>query len=560
MRLLYDLIARFFSRAAKTPAVLAAGPAAHQLTPRTAMKISAAAVEEARGKTSMADVHRVNPFAPAKPFPGIAPRGENIAIAQDAAMDWAMESGTLAEGLSFMGYPYLAELTQRAEYRRPSEILANEMTRKWLRISATGDEDKSEKLRQIEAEFKRLNVQDVVRKALEHDGFFGRAQIYIDTGDTGDSEELSFPLSASKYKIRRGGIKRLKVIEPMWTYPNAYNSSDPLRDDFYKPTSWFVFGRRIHASRLLTFVSREVPDILKPAYAFGGLSLSQIAKPYIDNWLRTRQSVSDAISNFSTTVLQTNLAGVLSSGGAESMLMRAKLFTTMKDNHGLMMLDKSDEDLKNVSMPLSGLDHLQAQAQEHQAAVTGIPLVILLGITPSGLNASTEGEIQAFNAWIESRQEAELTAPLTKILNLVQLSLFGAIDPEIGFIFNPLRVLSDKEQAEVRKTDADTDVALINVGVLDPHESRVRLASDEDGPYASLDLEVDPAPPMPDPNDPNSGGQPGAPFGGDPGGAAPDDDAGAAPVDDFKPPPAPAGQGGAPAGGNPKPTPAGSDE
>ncbi|MGF6605041.1 hypothetical protein P3T23_009802, partial [Paraburkholderia sp. GAS448] len=48
--------------------------------------------------------------------------------------------------------------------------------------------------------------------------------------------------------------------------------------------------------------------MLKPAYAFGCLSLSQIAKPYVDNWLRTRQSVSDLLHSFSTMVLKTNLA------------------------------------------------------------------------------------------------------------------------------------------------------------------------------------------------------------------------------------------------------------
>ena len=566
MRLLSRLIARF-QRTHAAPAPAVAQDQGDKLLTPMSMKIHHGAVDAARGAAVL--TVRPSPFQPARPMPGVAPQGEDIAIAMDSAGDWAMLSSTMSEGLSFMGYPYLSELTQRPEYRRPSEILANEMTRKWIRFQATGDTDKSDKLAAIEAEFKRLNVQDVFRQAAEHDGFFGRAQIYIDTGDTGDADELKFPLSASKYKIRRGGIKRLKVIEPMWTYPDAYNSSDPLRDDFYRPTSWFVFGKRVHASRMLTMVSREVPDILKPAYAFGGLSLSQMAKPYIDNWLRTRQSVSDAINNFSTTVLQTNMGAVLNGGAANDMLARARLFTTVKANNGLMILDKDAEDLKNVSMPLSGLDHLQAQAQEHMSAVTGIPLVVLLGITPSGLNASSEGELQTFYAWIESQQEAQFTGHLSKLLNLVQLSLFGEIDPEIGFKFNPLRVLSDKEQADVRKTEMDTDAAGIQAGILDPHEARVRLASDEDGPYASLDLEHDPEPPQGDPNDPNGGGQPGGLFGGDPGGAGPDgggpgDDPGEAPdasaqASGFKPPAAPEGQNGQAGQGNPKPQPVAAD-
>src|SRR5262249_37704416 len=162
------------------------------------------------------------------------------------------------------------------------------------------------------------------------------------------------------------------VIEPLWTYPGNYNSTNPLAEDFYRPRSWYVMNREVHASRLLTFVSRPLPDLLKPAYAFGGLSLSQIAKPYVDNWLRTRQSVSDLLHSFSTMVLKTNLAAVLDAGGAEQMLRRAVLFNQARDNRNLMMIDHDTEDFANVSAPLGSLDRLQAQSQEHMAAVTGI--------------------------------------------------------------------------------------------------------------------------------------------------------------------------------------------
>ncbi|MFL9998462.1 DUF1073 domain-containing protein [Paraburkholderia sediminicola] len=119
------------------------------------------------------------------------PRAAPGVIAQDAKLAcdaqvsepylWALQ-GVFAEGRGFLGYPYLVELTQRPEYRRPAEILAKEMTRKWIRLQSTGDEDRSAKLAAIEAEMKRLGVQAAFRKAAEQDGFFGRSQIFIDTG------------------------------------------------------------------------------------------------------------------------------------------------------------------------------------------------------------------------------------------------------------------------------------------------------------------------------------------------------------------------------------------
>ena len=67
-----------------------------------------------------------------------------------------------------------------------------------------------------------------------------------------------------------------------------------------------------------------------------------------------------------------------------------------------------------MSAPLGTLDALQAQSQEQLASVSGIPLVELLGITPAGLNASSEGELKAYYGRIHDDQEhpsASICAP-----------------------------------------------------------------------------------------------------------------------------------------------------
>lgn len=436
-----------------------------------------------------------SPWKVAKPPPGVVPAGVDLAMDSDmSALYGYAQMDAISEGLVFLGHPYLAELAQRAEYRRPVEILAKEMTRKWIKIQATGDasedeggDDKAEKIRAIETEMERLKVRDVFREALEHDGFFGRSHIFLDVG-VDDPIELKTALSESVTKISKGALKCLRVIEPLWCYPDAYNSNNPLKPGFFRPTSWFVLGQQVHASRLMTVVSREVPDMLKPAYAFGGLSLSQLMKPYVDNWLRTRQSVSDLIHSFTIYVLKTNMSGVLEGEGGDDFKMRVSLFSKYRDNHGTLAIDKDTEDFQNIAAPLGSLDHLQAQAQEQMSAVSGIPLVKLLGITPTGLNASSDGEIKVFYDWISAQQEGVIRPHLDRLFKVVQLSLYGEIDPEIGYVFQPLEQLDESEIASVRKTEAETDGALIDKGVIDPAEARKRLANQPDSPYASLDL------------------------------------------------------------------------
>lgn len=454
-----------------------------------------------------------NIFKPYEPIKGVLPTGRTGAsLAMDAGFSESAAANlgllenvnaAFGEGYAFPGFTVLANWAQIPEFRRPAEVYAREMTRKWIKIKATGEEKKADKIKQIEAEFKRLNVQAKFREAIEQDGLHGRSQIFIDVGMESDQiepDELKTELVESSAKIGKGSIKRLTVIEPIWSYPNRYNANDPLDPTFYKPTSWFVMGKEIHSSRLMTIISRDVPDILKPAYAFAGLSLSQMIKPYADNWLRTRQSVSDLIHAFTVWTLKTDMAQLLNKGGVENFFNRMQMFNLGRDNHGVNAIDKDKEEFGNVSAPLGGLDKLQAQSQEQMCAPTGLPLVYLTGITPSGLNATSEGEIEVFQDTLSANQGI-YTPFVSKVLNVVQLSLFGEIDPEIGFEWVPMRTMSEEQRANNRKANAETDAVLIGAGVIDPEESRTRIANEEESPYHGLDLSQ----PLPEPPEPETG-------------------------------------------------------
>ncbi|TAL90915.1 MAG: DUF1073 domain-containing protein [Candidimonas sp.] len=471
------------------------------------VNISADALLVMRTSTKAVD-SRESLFRPYEPLKGVLPANTSgKSLAMDADFDYSTITNLsalqkindiFAQGYAFPGFSVLAEWAQIPEFRRPSETYAREVTRKWIKIQATGEEDKSQKIKALEAEFERLNVQEVLREAIEQDGFFGRSQIYLDLGTSlsgPEASELRTELALSPAKIAKGSLKRLKTIEPIWSYPNQYNANNPLDPTFYKPTSWFVMGQEIHSSRLLTIVSREMPDVLKPAYAFAGLSLSQMMKPYVENWLRTRQSVSDLIHSFTVWTLKTDMNAFLNKGGAAEFFTRLQLFNLGRDNHGVNAINKESEEFDNTSAPLGSLDKLQAQAQEQQCAPSGLPLVYLTGITPAGLNASSQGEIEVFQDTVSANQKI-YSPTITCILKVAQLSLFGEIDPGITFTWNPLKVVTKVEEATIRKTNAETDQIHVDMGVLLPEEVRTRIAGEEDSPYAALDLNVELPEPM----------------------------------------------------------------
>ena len=437
-------------------------------------------------------------FKPASAPPGVIAADQ---MAMDNASDgsvtsWAAQ-GQYGEGLGFLGYAYLSELSQRPEYRRMVETIAKEMTRKWVKLRSTGNGDKTDRITKLNEAMSRYRLQDVFRRVAEHDGFFGRGHLFIDTGAAQDT--LTTRLTARATQVGKGALRGFRTVEPIWTYPNDYNSNDPLAEDFYRPRSWYVMGNPVHGTRLLTFVSREVPDVLKPAYAFGGVPLTQMALPYVQNWLRTRQSVSDIIHSFTVFLLKTNMGENLSPEGMSDLVNRAVLFNRTRDNRGLLMVDKETEDFANVSAPLAGLHELQAQSQEQMASVSGIPIVKLLGNTPSGLNASSDGEIRVFYDWIHSQQEHLFRHHLQTCLEMIQLSEWGEIDPEITFEFVSLWQLDEAMQATVEKTKADTHAVYLDAGVIDAQDVRTALAGDEASPYQGLDISgEEPADPLDD--------------------------------------------------------------
>ena len=456
--------------------------------------------------------------------PGVVPAGTTAPVAM--AMDFLpgfnpyefgygggfSGAAGIAITAGFPGYPYLSMLATRPEYRAFASTMSTETTREWIKFDSKQDDDtdSADKIKKIEDEFKRLDVRGIFKTAVEHDCYFGRAQIFIDI----DGGDRKLPLVLDPRTIKKGSLKRLSCVEAIWTTPVAYNALDPVAPDFYKPSSWWMLGQPVHASRLMTITTRALPDILKPAFNFSGISLSQLAEPYVDNWLRTRQSVSDLINNFSITALATAMDQVLQGNddGAD-LFTRADLFNAARSNRGLMLLDKEREELVQVNTPLSGLSELQAQSQEHMCAVSRTPAIVLTGISPTGLNASSDGEIRVFYDWIAACQTAYWRDPLETILKVVQLNLYGEIDPDIGFDFVPLYQMTPKELADIRESNGRTDTAYITNSVLDPQEVREKLAKDPELGYMGLDTTKVIEPPADPANEPppdglNDGSEP----------------------------------------------------
>ena len=455
---------------------------------------------KARAKMKRAVVEDQPVFSRYIPMKGVVPADlESNALAMDSTDYLSLNNfnSSYYGRVNFQGYQALAGYAQLPEYRKISETIAKEMTRKFIKLTSASAEDNAEKMAALDEAIKKFKVRDRFCEVAQLDCFFGRGNIFVDLKTVSgknakDAEgELATPIAMTANKIAKGSLVGLSVVEPMWTYPSRYNSTSPLRPNFYTPKAWYVAGDEVHSSRLLGFVSRPVPDILKPSYNFGGVSLTQLVKPYVENFLRVRDSVSALVHSFSLSGIKTDLSSTLSGGDGADMADRAEIYNAYRDNNNLMLLDFGSEEFFQVNTPLTGLNLLQAQAQEQIASVASIPLVKLLGISPSGLNASTDGEIRVFYDYIKSLQEHLFRGNLKTVLDIIQLSEFGEIDDSIDFEFVCLYEIDEVQKAAIRKTNVEIDAALVGIGAISQMEVRERLAGDHDSGYSNIDTSIE---------------------------------------------------------------------
>jgi hypothetical protein len=225
------------TRKLRKPAQLRPAIAPAQVKP-AGMRVSSDAVMTMRARAATR-VTKQELFTPYEPPRGVLPSGTTgRKLAMDAGFDvnaaansWEYGGDDIfSQGYMWPGFTILSAWAQVPEFRRPAEVYAREMTRKWIKIKAAGDVDKSEKIKAIEAEFKRLNVQAVFREAIQQDGLYGRSQIHIEMGLESsqiDPDELKTELIESQ--APHGHRADLVIPEPVQRQRSV--GSDVLQAD-----------------------------------------------------------------------------------------------------------------------------------------------------------------------------------------------------------------------------------------------------------------------------------------------------------------------------------------
>lgn len=386
---------------------------------------------------------------------------------------------------SFVGYGVLQQIAQQGLIRACIQTVSDDLSRKWIKIDGCDD---PQKLEIIENELKKLHIKDLFHKAVTTTGYMGGAFIFIDTGE----DDLTLPLAINDLsaELKEGSKVKFVVVDPVNVSPIEYNCIDPLRDDYMQPRMWQVLGKRVHASRLLSFVENQPPMLLKPNYNFLGIPQAQILWDYVMHFNQTRASTARLLEKISLLVVQTDMDAVLSDEhGIELFDAKMEFLERYRNNDSVFVCDKESEGVMNVQTTIAGCTDVVRQSLELIACINRTPAVKLLGISPSGFNATGESDLKNYYDYIASKQEL-YREQIQTIINVIQLCEFGNIDPAITFKFEPLNEENKASQAMTAQTKIGALTQLVDRQAMSAEELRTAVREDEDLGLSFLDEEM----------------------------------------------------------------------
>jgi phage-related protein (TIGR01555 family) len=189
------------------------------------------------------------------------------------------------------------------------------------------------------------------------------------------------------------------------------------------------------------------------------------------------------------------LTELLAANKEDLVRKRAELIDYCRSVARMYVIDKNRESYRREAIALGGLAELLQQLSLRLASAADMPVTLLMGQAPSGLNATSDGEIRQFYDRCAGQRTRELLPLLKRVFLLMFCAAEGPTQgriPECWTVtFPPLWQMTQLEEADLEKKHAETDHIRIEDGVLLPEEVTMsRYGGDQYGHDISLDWEL----------------------------------------------------------------------
>jgi phage-related protein (TIGR01555 family) len=351
---------------------------------------------------------------------------------------------------------------------------------------------KQEQIELIEAEQNRLGFWHKLLEVKIKARLWGGAALFIGTGEA----DLTEPLDPER--IKKAGIKYLTVLTRRDVTAGPIEQ-DVLSEFHGKPAYYEVTGAqamvRIHPSRMVVFIGAPHGDNLLSIGANQGWGDSILEAVYgaMKNADATAANVASLVFEANVDVFRIpEFMNSLSDPAYKTRLLdRFQLAALAKGINRALILDKEEEyERKQVSF--AQLPEIMQSFLQMAAGAADIPVTRLLGQSPAGMSATGESDMNNYYDRVSSIQNLEMTPALYRFDECLIRSALGTHPPEVYYEWSPLKQMTEKEEAEIGKMNADTAKTFTDTGIFTPLELRTVVTNQlvESGFYPGLDQAV----------------------------------------------------------------------
>lgn len=341
------------------------------------------------------------------------------------------------------------------------DAIADDMTREWIRLEGDNEDNA------VMKELKRLKAEINFNQVLKWNRLFGGSIMLIGVMD---GQRIDKPVNINR-------IKSIDYLKPIDRTNIQITSSkfeeDPMKPNFGQVTHYKVslqgsMNKRIpeqyiHVSRVMSFFGNPVPK----AYSLADQEMQYWGASELQRIYTQLKDVSGIMGNIGNLLFEfiigkykmSNLAQKLSSGKEADIIKRVEIINLVKSMIHAILLGEN-EDYTRDTASLAGLSDIIDRFYLWLSGVTDIPVTRLFGRSPAGLNATGESDLENYYAKVASKQKLSLTDPLNYLISLIISQTgfpagFRNNPPTI--VYNPLKLVTKKEEAEIDKIKAETE-------------------------------------------------------------------------------------------------------
>lgn len=390
--------------------------------------------------------------------------------------------------------------------RRVIDALPEDMTKNWYKLKSQIAPDQGEQLARIE---RKCHIKQRILEGLRWGRLYGGAAgvMVID----GQQDMLDAPLDLDM--VMPGQFKGL-VIADRWSgvYPGTEIVDDIGDPDFGTP-EYYTFaisesdilsGVRVHHSRILRFIGRDLPYIERLAETYWGMSELE----HIYTELNKRNTTS---ANIARLIFQANLRTYKMSDlgqmlAATDPQTQSELYQTIAAQNMLMsslginVMDKDDEFQTN-QYTFAGISDIYETFMLDIAGAAETPVTRLFGRSAAGMDATGEGDLINYYDKVRQLQQSTLRPVLEKLLPVMCVSAWGALPDDLDFEFNPVRDTSEKERADLIQQSAAAITSVYQAGMISQQTAlkELRQSGVSYGMWSNItDTDIDCADALPD--------------------------------------------------------------